>query len=94
MNLHKMFRTKAVQATLVTALVGLAILAPCSGGRSFATPLVDPIGIFRQNTTAYSYYYHYAWYDHSAPPPVAPMNLGDPFIGPGIPVDQDLRALV
>jgi hypothetical protein len=94
MRLHKMFRNKVIRATLATALAALAILAPGSGGRSFATPLVDPIGIFRTNTTAYSYYYHYAWYDHSAPPPAAPMNLGDPFIGPGIPVDQDLRALV
>jgi hypothetical protein len=94
MNRHRLFRNKAIRMTLATALAGLAILVPASGGCSLAAPMVDPIEIFQPNTTAYSYYYHYAWYDHPAPAAAAPMNLGNPLIGPGIPVDQDLRALV
>jgi hypothetical protein len=73
----------------VGVLAGLAILAPGTGGGSRATPRIHPL-----NTAAYSYYYHYAWHDHPAPPVAAPMNPGDPLIGPGISVAQDIRALV
>ncbi|HEX6606234.1 MAG TPA: hypothetical protein VF276_04890 [Chloroflexia bacterium] len=89
MNVSIIFGNKAVRATLAGVLAGLAILAPGSGAVGRATPRIDP-----PNATAYSYYYHYAWYDHPEPPSAAPMNLGDPLIGPGIPMDQDLRALV
>jgi hypothetical protein len=94
MNRHRLLRDKAIRVTLATALAGLAILVPGSGGRSLAAPLIDPIEIFQPTTTAYSYYYHYAWYDHIAPSAAGPVNLSDPLIGPGIPLDQDLRALM
>ena len=94
MNRHRLFRNKAIQVTLATALAGLAILVPGSSGRSLAAPRVDPIEIFQPNTTAYSYYYHYAWYDHPAPAAAAPANLSDPLVGPSIPLDQDQRAVM